>query len=214
MPRALEDAGEPIQGVSVIQLKGLLPEDAYALMLDRGIKSTDKERLDEFLKDIGYHSLLIKIVAGHIKNFRRASGDFDRWYSAIGKNMNLPQMAASDRGTHILKDAFDGLEETKRRILCQMATFSDPVNYQTVSIFNPYLPPRPSLPDNLPSLPQVFPSPFGTPELAWLEHVLSKTEDEDEITELQTEIERQREVDERQAQYLRQNRDRLLRAET
>ncbi len=213
MPRALEDAGESIQGVSVIQLKGLLPEDAYALMLERGIKSTNKERLDEFLKDIGYHSLLIKIVAGHIKNFRRAPGDFDRWYSAIGKNMNLPQIAASDRGTHILKYAFDGLEETKRRILCQMATFSDPVNYQTVSIFNPYLPPKPPLPDNLPPLPQVFPSPFGTPELAWLEHLLSRAHDEDEIAELQTEIEHQREVDERQAQYLRQNRDRLLRAE-
>ncbi|MBL8165663.1 MAG: DUF4062 domain-containing protein, partial [Anaerolineae bacterium] len=138
MPRALENAGDPIPGVRRVTLKGLHPDDALRLMADRGVQWDDATAIDGFMKQIGYHGLLLKIVAGRIKTHRRARGHFETWYEIDGRNLKLFDLTDEHRRTHILADAFEGLSDEKRKLLSQIAAFSDSVDYETISIFNPY----------------------------------------------------------------------------
>jgi hypothetical protein len=137
---------------------------------------------------------LIKIIAGHVKEYRPASGNFDQWYQRLGIESDLVGLTTTDRRTHILKYAIEELEETQRLILSRVAAFSDPVNYRTLSIFNPYLPHKPLLP-KLPPLPQTRSSPFGTPQLAWLKYQRSKAKIIEQQERLDAEIQRQEAID-------------------
>ncbi len=143
MPRALENAGDPIPGVRRVTLKGLHPDDALRLMADRGVQWDDATAIDGFMKQIGYHGLLLKIVAGRIKTHRRARGHFETWYEIDGRDLKLFELTDDHRRTHILDYAFKGLSDEKRKLLSQIAAFSDSVDYETISLFNPYLPPAP-----------------------------------------------------------------------
>lgn len=143
MPSRLDDAGTPIKGVKLTQLRGLNPEDAYQLMQERGIKQADPNELDRFMKQFGYHSLLLKMLAGRIKNYRRAPGDFDRWHDDEGRDLRLVELDIKQKRTHILAYAFEGLDPLHQKLLGQIAAFSDAANYEAISIFNPYLPPAP-----------------------------------------------------------------------
>lgn len=55
-------------------------------------------------------------------------------------------MAKHDKRNHVLFYAFAGLSDIAKQILCQVAAFSAQVNFQTLSIFNPFLPPPPPTP--------------------------------------------------------------------
>ena len=144
MPRDLQDhSGDPILGVQHKHLNGLHPDDAYDLMMDRGVKKATRATLDQFMEQFGYHSLLLKVVAGRIARFRRGRGDFDRWYAERGKHLKLADFDLKQRRTHILHYAFEGLDETRRKLLSQIAAFSDAVDYDTLAVFNPYLPLQP-----------------------------------------------------------------------
>ncbi len=199
VPTVLEDAGMPILGVCIECLRGLTLKDARVLMFDRGVKKANRATLDGFLESIGYHSLLIKIVAGHIKEYHPAPGDFDQWYQQCGVEMDMIELAVDDRRTHILKYAIEGLEESTKLILSRIAAFSDPIRYRTLSIFNPYLPAKPSPPD-IPPLPQTMPSPFGTPQLAWLKYQRSKTKIVEQQERLDAEIQHQEAIDAKTAE--------------
>ncbi|MBE2271557.1 MAG: DUF4062 domain-containing protein, partial [Anaerolinea sp.] len=139
MPRALEDAGKPITGVQKRLLTGLLPDDALDLLRDRGVTWDDERELDRLLRQIGYHGLLLKVIAGRIKTHRRARGHFDTWYEWDGKALNLFEMTDEVRRTHILADALKDLEDDKRLLLSQIAAFGSLVEFETVAIFNPYV---------------------------------------------------------------------------
>ncbi len=144
MPRELCDIDEAIPGVRHKILNGLHPTDAAELMRNRGVKKADQRALDRFMKQFGYHSLLLKMVAGRIRSFRRAPGDFDNWYAARGKDLSLSELDIKQSRTHILEYAFDGLDDAKKQLLSRVAAFGDAVRYDTVVVFNPYQKPMPT----------------------------------------------------------------------
>ncbi len=143
IPTALEDFnGDPIKGVRRKKLAGLHPDDAYDLMLDRGVKpSQDRRQIDHFMAEFGYHGLLLTITAGRIRRNRTAPGDFDAWYAVHGADMRDPDIV--QRRNKLLRYAYDGLSKEKKLLLSQIAAFGNPVEYETVALFNPYAPEPP-----------------------------------------------------------------------
>lgn len=202
MPREL--AGQT--GVRTITLDGLQPADARELMYVHGVKHASDALLMPFLKHIGYHGLLIQIVAGLVEKYRAGPGNFDQWYRSRGQSMRVSETIDQYR-SDILKYAFAELSDVLRRLLCHLAVFSAPVNYQTIAIFNPYRPPEPPLPA-LPALPQLVPSPFGSPRTAALErqrhHASGKAR-----PKLEDALEMQRWEDTLRATRMQENRTRL-----
>ncbi len=144
LPLALEDrTGNLSKGVAHIHLNGLHPQDALTLTRAAGVTVDDVRQFQQFMAQFGHHSLLVKLVAGRVLKFRRARGDFDRWYVVEGRNLHVSDFDLRQSQTHILQYALDGLDTTQRRFLSQVAAFGDAVPYETLTVFNPFLPPVP-----------------------------------------------------------------------
>lgn len=144
MPADLENrAGLLLVGVRRHQLSGLHPDDALELMRHLGIKG-EPRTLRRFLAQFDHHSLLLSIIAGRIRDHRPAPGDFDAWYRAEGQYLRLSSLDLAQRRTHILQYALNGLDPVLRKLLGQIAVFRYRVDYQTLSVLNPFAPPEPS----------------------------------------------------------------------
>jgi hypothetical protein len=143
-PHDLEDrnTGDRIPGVTHLHLNGLAPDDALALLRHHGVKGNAR-KLKDFMAQFGYHSLLLGVLAGRIKNYRPAPGDFARWYTREGRTLKLSSIEITQRRTHILQYALDGLHADALKLLCQVAAFRYPVEYDALAALNPYLPPKP-----------------------------------------------------------------------
>jgi hypothetical protein len=140
LPLALEDhTGNLSAGVTHIHLNGLHPTDALALTRHAGVRVGNERQFTDFIKTFGGHSLLVKLVAGRINKFKRARGDFDRWYEAEGRALTLSDYDLKGHQTHILQYAFAGLAPEAMRFLSQIAAFGDAVEYKVLAIFNPYV---------------------------------------------------------------------------
>jgi hypothetical protein len=140
LPLALEDrTGTLSKGVAHIHLNGLHPTDALALTRHAGVKVQNERQFSDFVKTFGVHSLLVKLVAGRINKFKRARGDFDRWYEAEGRTLTISEYDLKQHQTHILQYAFEGLAPEAMRFLSQIAAFDDAVEYKVLAIFNPYV---------------------------------------------------------------------------
>jgi len=211
LPAEFEEYGRNLMaGVQHVTLRGLSHHDAQALFFDFGVKHASPALLTEFFSHIGYHPLLVKITAGGVREYHPAPGDFDRWYKQRGMRTNIAAMAKHDKKrNHVLHYAFVGLSGEAKQVLCQIAGFSAQTNFQTLSIFNPFLPPAPPLPD-LPPLPQLRPSPFGSPSLAWLRQRLEMANGE-EKEEIARQIEEQVRIEAEQARWMQQNQAELKR---
>jgi len=140
LPLALEDrTGNLSKGVAHIHLNGLHPADALALARHAGVKVGNERQFTDFVRSFGGHSLLVKLVAGRVNKFKRARGDFDRWYEAEGRSLTLSDYDLKGRQTDILQYAFAGLDSAALRFLSQIAAFGDAVEYKVLAIFNPYV---------------------------------------------------------------------------
>ncbi|MBZ0274547.1 MAG: hypothetical protein K8I60_00295, partial [Anaerolineae bacterium] len=120
-------------------------DDALALTRAAGVTVDDVRQFQGFMKQFGYHSLLVKLVAGRVLKFRRARGDFDRWYVVEGHSLHVSDFDLRQSQTHILQYALDGLDAGQRRFLSQIAAFGDSVPYETLAVFNPYASPAPEV---------------------------------------------------------------------
>ncbi|MCB9452305.1 MAG: DUF4062 domain-containing protein [Anaerolineaceae bacterium] len=150
LPLALEDRDSTLyKGVTHVHLNGLAPEDALALTRAAGVTVADERRFGTFMAQFGYHSLLVKLVAGRVLKFRRGPGDFDRWYTVEGRTLHVSDFDLKQSQTHILGYALDGLDAGQRRFLSQVAAFGDAVPYDTLAVFNPYVRPRPQKPSGI-----------------------------------------------------------------
>ncbi len=145
-PSALEDRGSRnlIPGVACHRLSGLSPTDALALMRHAEVTG-DKEAMLAFANQFGRHSLLLKIVCGMIADYRRKPYDFDAWRADpnYGGGLKLSELDLKQRHTHILHYALQGLNELTRKLLCRIAVMSKNATYDTLTILNPFLPPKP-----------------------------------------------------------------------
>jgi Domain of unknown function (DUF4062) len=78
-PRDLETVGGvPVAGVTRYELSGLTPDDAVLLWTSLGAKPDDTG-LPALLSMIGYHPLLIQVLAGTVAKYPPAPGNLDRW---------------------------------------------------------------------------------------------------------------------------------------
>jgi len=133
MPLSLEG----MENITHEKLTGLDPDDAYDLMRDRGVKEPqNRQQMNDFMAQFGYHGLLLTITAGRISSFFQAPGDFDLWYQIFGKDLRDPDIQKAR--LKLLKYAFEGLDEAAQKFLSQIAAFQDAVPYETLSVFNPF----------------------------------------------------------------------------
>jgi tetratricopeptide (TPR) repeat protein len=131
--------GDLVRGARRIDLEGLNTEDALALMTELGVSGTP-ESMTGFMEQFGNHSLLLSIIAGRITNYRPAPGYFDAWYADEGRDLRLSDLELGQRRTHVLQYALAGLSDDLRKLLGQISTFRYPVDYQTLSDVNPFVP--------------------------------------------------------------------------
>ncbi len=139
LPLALEDRmGVEKKGVQHIHLNGLHPDDALALVQYAKVRVDNVPQFQQFMKQFGYHSLLVKLVAGRVNKFRRGRGDFDAWYDLEGRHLTVADFDVKQSQTHVLQYALDGLDAAQMHFLSQVAAFGDALPYETLTIFNPF----------------------------------------------------------------------------
>ncbi len=129
--------GQLVQGVRHLVLPGLSGEDALALLAEEEVRG-DATMMRNFLAQFGDHALLIQVLAGRIREYRPAPGDFDAWYRAVGGNLQLSERDLVSRQASILQAALEDLDPLVFRLLSQLAAFRYPVEYEAVVAINPF----------------------------------------------------------------------------
>ena len=140
MPSALlNKSGVELPGVTHVKLTGLDPSDAELMMRRMDVKG-DSARIRRYLeKNFGCHPLVVGVVAGLIRKYSPAPGDFDKWSEAAdaGASVNLAEMDLVQRRNHILNQAFEDLTPAVRMLLARIALVSESVDYVTLVELNP-----------------------------------------------------------------------------
>jgi tetratricopeptide (TPR) repeat protein len=131
--------GQLQHGVRHIPLPGLSGEDAIALLAEEGVTG-DPTVMRSFLAQFGDHALLIQVLAGRIRAYKPAPGDFDAWYQVVGRRLELRDQMLVSRQASILQAALEDLDPQVFRLLCQLAAFRYPVDYDAVVAINPFRP--------------------------------------------------------------------------
>jgi tetratricopeptide (TPR) repeat protein len=132
-PAELQDkyTGDAIPGTYAYFLTGLKDDDALELWSTFSISGVRDELLQLF-RTFNNHPLLIRALAGEVKFYRPAPGNFERWRGQH-KDFNpfhLPQMYEAI--SHVLKFALLGLDENARKVLHIVAAFRMPATYDTL----------------------------------------------------------------------------------
>lgn len=145
-PRVLlNPSGQTIPGAKRINLPGLRPPDAEALLRSCGIEGNSDAIQSYLTANCDNHPLVIGILGGLIANYLPARGDFDAWSAASddGAALDLASLDLIQRRNHILEAAIQKLPDASRQLLSTLALLSDSVDYETLKAFNPHLPPEP-----------------------------------------------------------------------
>ena len=145
-PRVLlNPSGQPISGAKRINLPGLRPPDAEALLRSCGIEGKSDAIQSYLTANCDNHPLVIGILGGLIANYLPARGDFDAWSTAPdgGAALDLASLDLIQRRNHILEAAIQKLPDASRQLLSTLALLTDSVDYETLKAFNPHLPPEP-----------------------------------------------------------------------
>jgi len=145
MPDALEGRfGQHVPGVAHVRLPGLTDADTVALLGRLGVRG-DARVINGFFRQLGNHPLLVGIVAGLVRDYRREPGAFDRWRAdpAAGGAFALSGLKLTERQSHILAAALDGLEPDYRRLLGWISVLVGSVDWPTLEAINPFAPERP-----------------------------------------------------------------------
>ncbi|MFZ4507925.1 MAG: hypothetical protein ACOYON_09545, partial [Fimbriimonas sp.] len=145
-PRVLlNPSGLPLPGVQRLVLPGLDDEDAEAMLRSCHVSGTSTDIRYYLSNYCANHPLVIGVLAGLINSPGPHRGNFDAWAAdpEYGAKLDLARLDLTQRRNHILRAALDALEGPSRQLLSTLALLSDSVDYETVSAFNPHLPPEP-----------------------------------------------------------------------
>jgi hypothetical protein len=125
--------GRPIAGSTPYLLDGLTDADALALWRESGSGGDDAELVDLF-HAFGNYPLLIAALSAEVAGFRPAPGDYSAWRQANpGFDPFQPSLlTVSDRKSHVLRYALQGLTEVERPVLQIVAAFTAPVAFGTL----------------------------------------------------------------------------------
>lgn len=165
MPVALEGQfGRSMPGVRHARLPGLTDNDVISLLNRLGVRGDDRA-INRFFRSLENHPLLVGIVAGMVRDYRAAPGDFERWLDdpAAGGALSVSALDLKQHRTHILSAALDGLDPAARTVLGWISVLAGAVSWDTLKAINPLLPERPAPVE--PDLSVIGPEP--TPGSYW-----------------------------------------------
>jgi hypothetical protein len=147
VPRVLlNPASQPIPGVLRVDLPGLRPADAEALLRSCGVTGVSQAIQDYLKSHCDCHPLVTGTLAGLINDYFPNKGNFDAWAAdpaGGGGELNLANLGLVQKRNNILKAALAALPEKSRQLLSILALLSEAVDAPTLSAFNPHLPPEP-----------------------------------------------------------------------
>lgn len=133
-PADLQDreTRDRLPGSFELGLRGLSDADALGLWRSFGVSGTRDEVLRIF-QTFANHALIIKALAGEVKRFRRAPGDFDQWRAQHQQfdPARLPRV--QEAMAHVLELALRGLDEKSLKVLHTIAAFRMPASYDTLA---------------------------------------------------------------------------------
>ena len=150
----LNPSGQTVPGARRIDLPGLRPADAEALLRSCG-RETDKDpgirgdsaAIQAYLtENCDNHPLVIGVLGGLINNYLPDRGNFDAWVSDLdgGARLDLASLDLIQRRNHILRAALDALSPTSRQLLSTLSLVSESVDFEVLEAFNPHIPPEPT----------------------------------------------------------------------
>ncbi|HEY2068517.1 MAG TPA: DUF4062 domain-containing protein [Rhizomicrobium sp.] len=147
MPLAfLNRFGVRCPGVDHIELQGLAPDDAEAMVRGIGIRGLPSRIRSYLTKHFGCHPLVVGMVAGLVYFYVRDPGNFDLWVDDPqgGDEVNLATLDLSQRSEHILKIAFADLDTDSSELLSRLALVSQTLDWNIIEALNPKRPPPPA----------------------------------------------------------------------
>lgn len=168
MPTALQSrSGQQIPGVQHLRLPGLTDADTSILLARLGVHGNESA-ITGFFSSLGNHPLLIGIIAGLVADYRPEPGGFDRWLEdpAAGGALRVPGLDLTQRSTHILAAALDGLGEWPRQLLGWFSALAGTVSWSDLEGINKYQP-KPPAPIQ-PNLDSLGPRPTPPDEMRYL----------------------------------------------
>ena len=132
-PADLEtDVGDCIPGTGRCEIMGLTDEDAVELWRVFEVTGSRDELLPVF-STFGKHPLLIQALAGEVRRFHRAPGDFAKWREANRYFDPTKFSRLQEAMGHVLEYALRGLDEKSQEILHTVAAFRMPARYDTLA---------------------------------------------------------------------------------
>ena len=146
MPTALQGRfGQHMPGVQHLRLPGLTDADTRALLARLGVRGSEPA-IAGFFGPLGNHPMLAGIVAGLVRDYRPEPGGFDQWLTdpTSGGALHLSALDLTQRRTHILAAALDGLQPEARRLLGWLSALAGSVSWPTLEAINPFRPEPPS----------------------------------------------------------------------
>jgi tetratricopeptide (TPR) repeat protein len=132
-PAELEtEGGDSIPGSFGRNLTGLTDEDAVELW--RAFKVTgSRDLLLPIFSTFDKHPLLIQALAGEVKRYRRAPGNFEAWNKSNPRFDPTKFERLQDAMSHVLVFALRGLDDETREALQVIAAFRMPATYDTLT---------------------------------------------------------------------------------
>lgn len=132
-PTELETyGGDPVPGSFKIRIEGLADEDAVELWRAFGVSGSRDDVLPVF-NTIAKHPLLIQALAGEVKRYRKAPGNFEEWRKANPKFDPGRFSKTKEAMAHVLEFALRGLESKAHQALQTIAAFRMPTSYDTLA---------------------------------------------------------------------------------
>lgn len=132
-PADLEkEDGEPLPGSFRHDLTGLNDDDAVELWRTFGVSGA-RDRLVPIFDTFDKHPLLIQALAGEVKRYRAAPGDFEKWCTANQNFEPSKFQRLHDVMSHVLEFPLRGLNAPARKALEVIAGFRMPARYDTLA---------------------------------------------------------------------------------
>ena len=132
-PADLEsEGGDPTPGSFCLDIKGLTDEDAVELWRALNVTGS-RDLLLPVFDTFARHPLLIQALAGEVKRYRRAPGDFEEWRRANPRFDPTKFPLLQDAMAHVLEFALRGLDDREQQVLQIIAAFRMPARYDTLA---------------------------------------------------------------------------------
>jgi tetratricopeptide (TPR) repeat protein len=132
-PAELEtEGGDSTPDTFRLDITGLADEDAIELWRALNVTGS-RDLLLPVFDTFGRHPLLIQALAGEVKRYRRAPGNFEEWRRANPRfdPTRLPHL--HEAMSHVLEFALSGLGENAHQVLHTIAAFRMPARYDTLA---------------------------------------------------------------------------------